>query len=109
MPAGGQRQRDHQAELRLVAERAEQQPGDDGPAVDQQRGGAEQRGGQEGVLPEAEIPEHDRKRQQHDQRGGAAVPEDAAGDEQVEKQRQRLRTGRRRRDTAAAPARRTAA
>ena len=45
--AGRERDRQQQPEMRLVAERTEQQPGDERPAIDQQGRRAEQAGGKE--------------------------------------------------------------
>jgi hypothetical protein len=56
-----ERQRNHQAELRLVGKQAEQQPGDDRPAVEQRERAAEERGGEQAVLAMAEIDEHRRE------------------------------------------------
>ncbi len=69
--------------MRLVAERPEQEAGDDRATVDEKRRAAEQRGAQKRVLSEADIPEHRREGEQRQQRDAARIVEDAAGDGEI--------------------------
>jgi hypothetical protein len=61
MAAGGECYRDQQAELRFVAERDEQQAGDNWTAIYVECACSEQGRGQKRILAEAEIPEYSRK------------------------------------------------
>ena len=73
--ARDQRHRHQQAEMRLVAQQPEQQAGAGGAAVDQPGETAEQRRGEERVLPQPDGPEHRGKRQDR----GQPLPAPALG------------------------------
>ena len=89
-PAAARASGTEHAELRLVAERAEQQAGHDRAAIDRERRRPEQAGRQKRVLPEADVPEYHRKGAERDERRAAAVAENAACDDEIEDQRRRF-------------------
>ena len=60
-PASDQRDRDHQSELRLVGQKAEQNAGNDRPTVELYQRSAEQSGGEETVLAVTDIDQHRRE------------------------------------------------
>ncbi len=90
LPGGSQGERHQHAQLWFVAKRAEQQPGWDRAAIDEERRCPEQPRRQKRVLPEAEVPEHERKGAERDQRRTAALTENAAGDDEIKSQRRHL-------------------
>ena len=59
--ARGERERNHQPELRLVGEKAEQDAGEERPAVELYERAAEQGGGEEAVLAVTDIDQHRRE------------------------------------------------
>ena len=62
-----QRDRDQDAELRLVGEQADQHAGEPGPAIQQMQGAAKQGGGEKSILAVADVDEY-RGEGQRDQR-----------------------------------------
>ena len=64
--------------MRLVAERTQQDAGADGAFIHQQCEAAEQRRGEECVLPQAECPEYRGEGEQRRQPAGAMLTQDAA-------------------------------
>ena len=67
-PGREQHQRDHQAELRFVGEQAEQDAGNDRPPIEPQQRKADQRRGEEAVMPVTEIDEHGREGEGEEER-----------------------------------------
>src|SRR5437764_1380459 len=63
----GQGKRDHHCELRLVCKEPEQRSCEQRPSVDEEETAAEQRGGEESVLPMSEIDESGGKCQGEEQ------------------------------------------
>src|SRR5690242_11837273 len=76
--------------MRLVAKRSEDEAGEHLPAVAQQEPASKERRSHERVVAEADIPEHGRKCEEGDKRGGARIAESAAADQEVERQGQCL-------------------
>ena len=66
-PAHRQHQRNEQAELRLIGEAADQDAGEDRPAVELAERCADQRGGKKAVVALAEIDEHGRKSEREEE------------------------------------------
>ena len=84
-PLAGKRERDHQPELRLVGQEAEQDAGDERPAVELDKRAAEQRGGEKAVLAVADIDQHRREGEREEEPQSSRASERVGTDRRPER------------------------